>query len=163
MKKVDACTKQKKIGRDEIDNLINNAEISKEKYEKMDIDEPDELNDVSNINNNKYINNKGTLKKEELDSNNKDLSLLNLNEKYEFEIGIINYNDIIFRKNKNKICYKKIDYFKSSKDYNNYRYFTFKNYNKKSKINRGIKMCNGKIKNNFIEKEAELTILHTNE
>lgn len=43
-----------------------------------------------------------TLKKEALENNDKELSIINLNEKYEFEIGIINYNDIIFKKNKKK-------------------------------------------------------------
>ena len=44
------------------------------------------------------------------------------------------------------ICYNKIEYFKSSLDYKDERYFTCINYNKKSKINIGKKMCNGKIK-----------------
>ena len=42
--------------------------------------------------------------------------------------------------------YKGKTYFKNEADYNNIRYFTCENYNKKSKTNKSKKICESKIK-----------------
>ena len=54
-------------------------------------------------------------------------------------------------------------YFKSAGDYNNNRYFSCENYNKKSKNNKSKKMCEAKIKIDIIKETAQFTKLHSNE
>ena len=46
-------------------------------------------------------------------------------------------------------------YFKSANNYNNFRYYTCENYNKKSKKNGEMKMCDGKIKVNLVDNSAD--------
>ena len=54
-------------------------------------------------------------------------------------------------------------YFKSAGDYNNFRYFSCVNFNKKSKKNPLKKLCEGKMKIDLLKELAEITNLHTNE
>ena len=87
----------------------------------------------------------------------------NLNEKYNFRLGEINFSDINFFKNKEKLIYNFLEYFKSHNDYDHIRYFSCENNNKKSKKELLKKWCEGKIKIDLLNETAKINKLHSNE
>ena len=127
------------------------------KYENEG-EEDIEMNDYSQ---NKA--NKNSIKRNTKKDENQSPITENLNQKYNFRKGEINYSDIVFNKDKKKLRFNMMVYFKSPGDYNAIRYFSCGNYNKKSKKGPLNKICEGKIKIDLTKETAEITKLHTNE
>ena len=128
--------------KEEIENLIKIT--SKETINKLEYNpEIDDFIDIDvNENNSKA---KEHFNEEEEDLKDEEKNVINLNDKYGFKVGNIEYKDITFKNSNKKLIYNKTEYFKCSNDYNNKRYFTCANYNRKSKINSGEKICTSKI------------------
>lgn len=151
---------ENKPSKEEIDNLIKIT--SKETINKLEYNP--EIDDFMDIDENENISKaKEHFNEEDEESKDGKKIVINLNDKYGFKVGNINYNDITFKNSNKKLIYKKTEYFKCSNDYNNKRYFTCANYNRKSKVNSGEKMCNSKIIVYLTDKTALISILHSNE
>ena len=146
--------------KEEIDNLIkitsqetiNKLEYNPEIDNFMDIDENENISKAKELFND-----------EDEESKDGEKNVIHLNDKYGFKVGNINNIDITFKNSNKKLIYKNTEYFKCSNDYNNKRCFTCANYNRKSKVNSGEKMCNSKIIVYIIDKTALISILHSNE
>ena len=124
----------------EIENILKkDDELNIEKNENMDIDDFNET-----TNNNAKINSINKDKKEE-NLNSKNF-IVNLNDKYGFNKYYNFFNEIEFNNEKKYLIIKKINYFKSSTDYMDIRYFSFINFNKKSNQKKVIKCVIEKLK-----------------
>ncbi len=146
--------KQYRPTKKEIDNMISKA------YEyKFDTDNEREETTAENTG----------IKTEDIKNNSEKSNdiiseLENLNEKYKFIIGNINWNDISISNIKSKkLIYHNIGYFKSAKNYKFFAYFTSDNKKKKSKKYPNKRMCYSHIKLDISKKEARLTQLHEDE
>ena len=137
-------------GYDEKKNKMTNTQLDEmiSRIEKWDINKY-ENEDEEDIEMNYYSQNKAnknSIKRNSKKDVNRSSITENLNEKNNFRMGEINYTDIVFNKDKKKLRFNKMTYFKSPGDYNAIRYFSCGNYNKKSKKDQLNKICEGKIK-----------------
>ena len=120
--------KQIKPTKKELVSIISKAD--EYNFESDNEKEENILNKKENINNIKSEN-----------SNDNKEEIQNLNEKYKFIIGNINWNDISLTSTKiKKLIYQNIGYYKSTIDYKNFAYFTCDN-KKKNQKNFLIKEC----------------------
>lgn len=147
-----------KLNKEQISKIINQLE-----KKSINISSDEEKDICLEVENKKKEENQNLNIKTE----NNDLTTSiteNLNEKYKFYLGTINWNNIIIENiNSKKLTYNNIGYYKSATDYNNYAYFTCNNNKRYSKKLLNKKICYSHIKLNKIKKEAFLTKLHEEE
>ena len=90
---------ENKPSKEEIDNLIKIT--SKETINKLEYNP--EIEDFMDIDENENISKaKEHFKEEDEESKDGEKNVINLNDKYGFKVGNINYNDITFKNSKKK-------------------------------------------------------------